>query len=129
MAISLSSPTIDAMLAAIVDQLDADVSVATLEIGATGMASVLVAFDLGDPSGTVSANAITFDVADDGRATATGTGTAAAARLKDGAGNVIASGITVGAPSSGEDIEISSTDISSGDVIDIASAQFTLSIA
>jgi hypothetical protein len=87
--------------------------------GATG---VLVSFTLGTTPGTVSAGVLTIS-GTPLTATASGTGTAAKAELRDNAGNVIVSGLTVG--TSASDIIINATAISSGQSVTFSSGTIT----
>ena len=81
-----------------------------------------------NPAGTVSGIVLTFS----GTLTdpaAAGTGSITTAQVKDGLGNVVISGFTVGVPLSGADIIISnglnSTLISAGQAVQLLSAQIT----
>lgn len=87
--------------------------------GATG---VLVSFTLGTTPGTVSSGVLTIS-GTPLTATASGTGTAAKAELRDNAGNVIVSGLTVGTSSA--DIIINATAISSGQSVTLSSGTIT----
>lgn len=99
--------------------IDAGSGPGTLEIGTTGMASVLAVLTFSDPCGTVSGDTLTFSaITQDSSADATGT--AAAARIKDSNGNIVVSGLTVG--TSGTDIILSSTAITAGQVVPMTSA-------
>jgi len=82
---------------AVISQIDAGTGTSTIEIGTTGMASVLAVFDLPSPCGTASGGVLTFDMDPDlSDASANASGTAAEARIKDGDGTVVISGLTVG---------------------------------
>jgi hypothetical protein len=117
-AASLKSARMQEVIAA----LDANAAPATLEIGTAAMAAVLVVITLSDPSFTESGGTITMSgVPKNGVASAGGT--AAAARLKDGGGTVIISGLTVG--TSGSDINLNNTTISSGQTVTISSGTIT----
>jgi hypothetical protein len=103
--------------------LDAGSGAAVLEVGTTGMASVLVTFTLSDPAGSVSGDTLTGSSMPK-TATAANSGTAGEARLKDSAGNVVVSGLTVG--TSGTNIIISpSTSITSGQTCTLDSMTLT----
>lgn len=78
----------------------------TLEIGTTGMASILVTFNLSAPAGTVSGDVLTGSSMPK-TAVAGNTGTAAEARIKDKNGAIVVSGLTVG--TSGANVIISPT--------------------
>lgn len=111
---------------AVVTAIDVNASPATLEIGTAAMASVLVTITLSDPSFTVggsppSVAATMAGVPKSG--VAANTGTAAAARIKDGGGNIIVSGLTVGAGSG--DISLNSVSITSGQTVTITAGTIT----
>ena len=87
--------------------------------GATG---VLATVTLQNPAATISGSVLTLAGVPLSVA-ATDTGTAALAEIRDNAGNAIVSGLTVG--TSGTDIIISSTAISSGQTIQVNSGTIT----
>ncbi len=87
--------------------------------GATG---VLATVTLGTTPGTVSGGVLTLS-GTPLTATASATGTAAKAELRDNSGNVIVSGLTVG--TSGTDIIIDTTSIVSGETISVSSGTIT----
>ena len=97
----------------------------TLVIGTSslsGATGILVSFTLGTTPGTVSSGVLTIS-GTPLTATASGTGTAAKAELRDNAGNVIVSGLTVG--TSASDIIINATAISSGQSVTLSSGSIT----
>ena len=97
----------------------------TLVIGTSalsGATGVLVSFTLGTTPGTVSSGVLTIS-GTPLTATASGTGTAALAELRDNSGNVIVSGLTVG--TSATDIIINATAISSGQSVTLSSGSIT----
>lgn len=87
--------------------------------GATG---VLVTYTLGTTPGTVASGVLTVS-GTPLSAVATGTGTAAKGELRDNAGNVICSGLTVG--TSGTDIIINATAVSTGQTVTLTSGTIT----
>jgi hypothetical protein len=87
--------------------------------GATG---VLVTVPLSVTPATVSGSALTLSGVPLS-ATASATGTAALAELRNNAGTVIVSGLTVG--TSGTDVIINSTAISSGQTVQVNSGTIT----
>lgn len=124
MAVNYSSACKTARLNAVVGQIDAGSSAGTLEIGTTGMASVLAILTLADPCATVSGATMTFDFDPDIEdASANATGTAAAARIKDSDGNVVISGFTVG--TSGADIILDSVTIITGQRVVLTTGAIT----
>ena len=97
----------------------------TLVIGTSGLSGatgVLASLPLNATPGTVSGSVLTLDVTDVSAA-ATATGTAALAELRDNAGGVICSGLTVG--TSATDIIIGSTDITDGQLVILTSGTIT----
>jgi hypothetical protein len=97
----------------------------TLVIGTSalsGATGVLASFTLGTTPGTVSSGVLTIS-GTPLTATASGTGTAAKAELRDNGGNVIVSGLTVG--TSASDIIINATAISSGQSVTLSSGTIT----
>lgn len=120
MAVTYRSTLRTARLQAVLDAIDADAGAGTLEIGTTGFASTLVTFTLVDPAGSVSGDTLTIACDPDIGATASATGTAAEARIKDNSGDVVVSGLTVG--TSGTNLVISpSTSITSGQTVNLVS--------
>jgi hypothetical protein len=119
---SLQNTRLDAVLAA----FDAHASPATLEICTASYASVLVAIPLADPSfsrgGAKPSTALTM-LGVPKNANAAATGTAALGRIKEGGGTVIADGLSVG--TSGTDIILNSTSITSGQNVAITAGTIT----
>lgn len=95
----------------------------TMEIGTAAFATTLAIIPLSNPSGTVSGAVLTFDNTPALSTTAISTGTAASARFKNNGGTVIVSGITVG--TSGTDIILSQSNITTGDTVTISTATIT----
>lgn len=91
-----------------------------LVIGTAGMASTLATLDLSATAGTVSGGVLTFNAISS--ATASGTGTAAAAKITDGTNDIV-TGLTVG--TSGTNVVLSTASVSSGDTVSITSATIT----
>jgi hypothetical protein len=106
--------------------IDAGSGPGTLEIGTTAMGTVLAVLTLSDPCGTVSGDTLTFSAITQD-SSADNTGTAAAARIKDSTGAIVISGLTVG--TSGTDIILSSTAITSGQVVPMTSAMIVHNIS
>ena len=102
----------------VISAVDGNAAQATLEVGTTGMAATLVAITLAKPSFSESGGVITL-IGVPKSGVASGTGTAAAARIKDGGGTSIVTGLTVG--TSGSDINLNSTTISTGQTVTISS--------
>lgn len=96
-----------------------------LEIGTTGMGTVLATINLGNPAAAAaSGGVLTFSGFPRSDTSADATGTAAAARIRTAtAGTDIITGLTVG--TSGSDINLDSTSITTGQTVTINSASIT----
>jgi hypothetical protein len=124
MAVTYSTATKQARLNAVITAIDAGAGPGTLEIGTSGMASVLAILTLADPSGTASGATLTFDFDPDiSDTSANASGTAAEARIKDSDGTVIISGLTVG--TSGTDIVLDSVSITAGQTVTLTTGTIT----
>src|SRR5262245_3931159 len=126
MAISYSQALQNSRMDAVISAFDAHASPATLEICTAAYASVLVTLTLSDPSFTRSGTKPNTLITMQGvpkSANAGATGTAAVARIKEGGGTVIADGLTVG--TSGADIILNSTSITSGQQVSITAGTIT----
>lgn len=122
MAINYIASLKTTRMVAVISAIDSNASPATIEIGTAGMAVVLAAITLSKPSFTESGGVITMaGVPKSG--VAGGTGTAAAARIKDGGGTSIVTGLTVG--TSGSDINLNSVSITSGQTVTLTSGTIT----
>lgn len=96
---------------------------AVLEIGTTGMASILATIALANPIGTVTNGVLTLTMPRSDTS-ADATGTAAAARIRTATGGTdIVTGLTVS--TSGADINLDSTSITSGQTVTINSFTIT----
>jgi len=122
MAVNYASALKSTRMQADISAIDANASPGVIEIGTTGMATVLVVITLAKPSFTESGGVLTMAGAPKS-GTASNTGTAAAARIKDGGGNVVVSGLTVGV--SGSDINLGSVSVASGQVVTLSSGTLT----
>lgn len=118
MAVTYSTAMKTVRMQAVANDIDEGVGAGTLEIGTTAMGSVLATFTLTEPCGTVSGDTLTFDFDPDLSTTASATGTAAAAQIKDGSGVVVISGLTAG--TSGTDVILDSVSITSGQTVTMA---------
>jgi len=124
MAVTYSTAAKTARMNAVIAQIDAGASAGTVEIGTTGMGSVLAILTLADPCGSAASGVLTFDFDPDiVDSSANATGTAADARIKDSDGTVIISGLTVG--TSGTDIVLDSTSITSGQSVTLTTGTIT----
>lgn len=99
-----------------------EVANGTLEIGTTGMGTVLATFGLSATGGTISGDVWTL-VFDADTVSATAAGTAAAAQIKTSGGTAVITGLTVGQGSG--DIDLDNTNIASGQDVTLSSATIT----
>jgi hypothetical protein len=126
MAVSYSQTLQNTRMDAVLTAIDAHASPATLEICTAAYAAVLVSIPLSDPSfsrgGAKPSTALTM-LGVPKAANATGTGTAAVARIKEGGGTTVADGLTVG--TSATDIILNSTSITTGQQVSISAGTIT----
>jgi len=125
MTIAYSTTVKNTRLQAVIDALDAAASFAVLVIGTSalsGATGVLATVTLPKPSATKSGGILTL-AGTPLLTTASASGTAAKAELRDSIGTVIASGLTVG--TSGADIIINAVAISSGQSVQLNSGAIT----
>lgn len=121
MALTYTTAVKNARLEAVVTQIGAT---GVLEIGTTGMASVLATIALGNPAGTAASGVLTFSGFPRSDTAADNTGTAAAARIRTAtAGTDIVTGLSVGL--SGSDINLDSLSITTGQTVTINSMTIT----
>lgn len=110
-------------MTAVRDTIDAGAGAGVIQIGTTGMATVLAEFTLNDPSGTVSGSVLTFSGFPKSDTAANATGTAAAARIRDSNSNDVVTGLTVGLSAS--DIILDSLSITTGQTVTLNSFTIT----
>lgn len=121
MAIVYSTAVKNARLEAVVSQIG---TTGVLEIGTTGMATVLATIALANPAGTASAGVLTFSGFPRSDTSADNSGTAAAARIRTASGGTdVITGLTVGLSAS--DIILDSVGITAGQTVTINSASIT----
>lgn len=124
MAVTYSTACKTARMNAVVSQIDAGAGTSTIEIGTSGMVTVLAVFNLPDPCGTVTNGVLTFDMDPDlTDSSANAGGTAAAAQIKDGSGTAVITGLTVG--TSGADIILDSVSITAGQTVTLTTGSIT----
>jgi hypothetical protein len=123
MAVNYSTTAKTSRMTAVRDAIDAGAGAGVLQIGTTAMGTVLAEFTLNDPSGTVSGSVLTLSGFAKSDAGANANGTAAAARIRDSDGNDVITGLTVG--TSGTDIVLDSTSISTGQTVTLNSFTIT----
>lgn len=118
MSVTYSTSVKNARLTAVLTAIGA---AGQLVIGTAGMAAVLASLALNNPAGSVAAGVLTFN-ASGVSAAASASGTAAEAKITDGTNDLI-TGLTVG--TSGTDIVISNTNVSSGQTVTLNSGSIT----
>jgi hypothetical protein len=122
MAVTYANGVKTSRMQAVLDAIDAGTA-GKLEIGTSGMGAVLATVTLIDPAGTVSGSVLTLDFSPAISVVASGTGTAAAARIRTAADADVVTGLTVG--TSGTDIVLDSTSITSGQTLTISAGTLT----
>jgi len=122
MAVNYRTSLKTTRMTAVRDDIDSGAGAGTVEICSAGFAAVLVTFTLSDPSGTVSGDTLTLSDMPK-TANAGNSGTAAVARIKESGGTVVVNNLTVG--TSGADLIISSTTITSGNPYNLNSGTLT----
>lgn len=121
MAVTYTTAVKNARLDAVVTAIG---STGVLEIGTTGMASILATIALNSTAGTSSGGVLTFSGFPKSDTSADNSGTAAAARIRTASGGTdVVTGLTVG--TSGSDINLTSTSITAGQTVTISSATIT----
>lgn len=124
MAVNYSTAAKNARLTAVVNLLG---TAGVLVIGTSALAGatgLLVSIPLANPGATV-ANGVLTVAGVPRQANATGAGTAALAELRDSAGTVIVSGLTVGLAASGADVIIHATAVSVGQTVQCTAGTIT----
>jgi hypothetical protein len=119
MAITYNNTVKDARLTVVRDAIDAAVGAGYLELGTAGFAQTLATVTFSVVSGTVAAQALTFSDMPKSD-TNTSAGTPVEARIKDGDGNIVVSGLTVG--TAGTDIILDTADLQAAGTVTINSA-------
>lgn len=121
MAITYTTAVKNARLDAVISAIG---TTGVLEIGTTGMATILATIALGNPAGTSSGGVLTFSGFPRSDTSADNPGTAAAARIRTASGGTdIITGLTVGL--SAADVILDSLNITAGQTVTINSAAIT----
>lgn len=123
MAVIYSAATKTARMTAVRDTIDAGAGPGVLQIGTTGMATILAEFTLDDPCGTVSGSVLTLSGFPKSDTSANATGTAAEARIRDSNSTDVITGLTVS--TSGADINLDTVNINAGQTVTLNSATIT----
>jgi len=126
MAVIYSTAAKNARLNAVAATIDAGSGPGVLQIGTTGMGTVLATIALADPcAASASGGVLTFSGFPRSDTSADANGTAAAARIRDSDGNDVITGLTVGTVGSGADIIFESVSFNVGEIITLNSATIT----
>lgn len=121
MAVTYTTAVKNARLTAVVTAIG---GTGVLEIGTTGMASILATIALNSTAGTAASGVLTFSGFPKSDTAADNTGTAAVARIRTATGGTdIVTGLTVG--TSASDINLDSTSITAGQTVTITAATIT----
>mgnify|MGYP007004396700 CR=1 FL=1 len=121
MAVTYTAAVKNSRLTAVVTAIG---GTGVLEIGTTGMASILATIALNATAGTASGGILTFSGFPKSDTSADNTGTAAAARIRTGSGGTdIVTGLTVSTTAG--DIVLDSVSVTVGQTITINSATIT----
>jgi len=126
MAVTLPTALQNTIMNAIDDAVNAGSGAGTLEIGTTGMGTVLSTITLSDPAFGASSNGvITLNGVPLTDGAADASGEAAAARIRDSDANDVVTGLTVGEAGSGADIILDEATIQSGQTVTLDSGTIT----
>jgi hypothetical protein len=121
MAVTYATAVKNARLEAVVAAIG---TTAVLEIGTTGMSTILATLSLANPAATVASGVMTFSGFPKSDTAADNSGTAAVARIRTATGGTdIVTGLTVG--TSAADIILDSVTITAGQVVTLNSASIT----
>lgn len=121
MSVTYSAAAKTARLQAVRDLIAAGSGPGVLQIGTTGFSTVLVSIPLTDPP--VVAQPLLTLLSAPATEAATGSGTAAVARVRDSNGTDIITGLTVGV--SAADVILDSVSVTSGQDVTISTAVIT----
>lgn len=123
MPVQYANPLKNTRMQAVIDAIDAAAPTAgTIEIGTASFNTVLAILPLQVPSFVVGAQMISMQGVPI-QAPATAAGTAGAARIKDGNGNVVVGGLTVGSGTG--DVSLNSVSIIIGQNVTLNSGTIT----
>ena len=124
MAANYSTALKNARLDLVDDYVNAGAAAGYIEIGTSGMGTVLATITMSDPAfSAAAAGVLTASGLPISDSSADAAGTAAEARIKDSDGNTVLSGLTVG--TSGTDVVLTSATIEVGDVVTLSSITIT----
>lgn len=118
MAVNYSSAIKTSRMTQVLNAIDAGAGAGYMEICTSGYGTVLATITLNDPCGTVVGDVLTFTMPQSDTS-ADATGTAVIARIKDSAGNICVSGLSVG--TTGTDVVLASVSLTVGYVVTLNS--------
>lgn len=121
MAVNYSNTVKDNRMNQVLNAIDAGTA-GSMDIGTAGLSTVLVNIPFTKPSFSEASQTLTL-LNTPRSGTASQSGTAAAARIKDSASTNVITGLTVG--TSGSDINLNSTSITSGQTVTLTSGTIT----
>ena len=107
----------------VLDAINAGAGAGKLEIGTSGMVTVLATIALADPAGSVGGVGVLTLTVPQSDTSADATGTAAAARIRDSNDADVITGLTVGL--SGTEVILDSLSITIGQKVTVTAATFT----
>lgn len=122
MAVTYTTALKTTRMNAVLTAIDAGSGAGKLEIGTSGMGTVLATITLADPAGSVTNGVLTITTPRSD-SSADASGTAAAARIRDSDNNDVVTGLTVG--TSGTDIVLDSVSITAGQAVTLNSGTIT----
>lgn len=122
MAVTYTTAVKSARMTAVLNAIDAGSGPGYIEIGTTGMGSVLASITLTDPCGSVSNGVLTFTMPHSDTS-ADASGTAAVARIRDSNATDIVTGLTVS--TTGADINLDSVNITAGQTVTLTAGSIT----
>ena len=125
MAITYSAAVKNARMDAVLAEIDGGAATGggDLQIGTTGMATVLASWTLTDPAGTVTGSVLNFDMDPDLTTTGLNNGTPTEGRIRDSDGTVCISGLTVG--TTGTEVILDAATITSGQTLTMTLGSIT----
>jgi len=124
MSVIYSTATKNARMDAVAAQIDSGLGAGTLQIGTSGMSTVLAIFTLNDPcAGAAAGGVLTLSGFPKSDTSADNTGTAASAVIKDSNGTTVISGLTVATSSA--DIVLDSVSFTAGQTVTLNAATIT----
>lgn len=122
MSVNYAAAVKTARMQAVADAIGAG---GKLELGTSGMGSVLATITLGATSGTVSGPVLTLSGFPRSDTSADAAGIAASARIRTAADADVITGLTVGVSGSGADVIVDNTNMAVGQTVTINSSTFT----